>query len=266
MGLSKAIEKRLWPFDQPLKQFRLKAEVFYNLERFADDYTVAELASMNAAELGALVHLNEEHGKAIREAAKKFPTAQITYVLRPLGADVLKIAVRVKRAFTWDTKIHGHVEPFWLWIEDDSSANIYQLSHMAFRHNTEALDVDFIVAIPNGKPPSSVTIRFVSDRWMGAEEEVAVSLQDLMMPTLTDCHSPRLDIPFLPLEVLQHQVLQDVFAPRFTALNTLQSQVFWTLTCTRLNGLVCAPTGSGKSTVAQIAVWYLSSYASQSCF
>ena len=44
MGMSKAIEKRLWPFDQPLKQFPLKADVFHKIELYADDYTPAELA------------------------------------------------------------------------------------------------------------------------------------------------------------------------------------------------------------------------------
>jgi antiviral helicase SLH1 len=34
MGMSKAIEKRLWPFDQPLKQFDLKYDIFYGLERW----------------------------------------------------------------------------------------------------------------------------------------------------------------------------------------------------------------------------------------
>lgn len=257
MGLSKAIEKRLWPFDQPLKQFPLKADVFFNLERFADEYTVSELASMSAAELGELVHLNERHGAAIRDAAKKFPTAEITYSLRPLGPDVLKIAVRLKRAFTWDSKIHGSVEPFWLWVEDHDSATIFQLSHLVFRQSSDALDVDFIVAIPDGKPPPFVTVRFVSDRWMGAEEEIEVPLEELVMPTSTDCHSPRLDIPFLPLQVLQHQVLQDVYARKLTTLNALQSQIYWSLACTRLHALVCAPTGSGKSVVGQLAIWYV---------
>ncbi|KAI0693550.1 Sec63-domain-containing protein [Cytidiella melzeri] len=255
MGMSKAIEKRLWPFDQPLKQFSLKAEVFYNMERYADEYTVAEFSAMSAVELGELVHLNERHGAAIRDAARRFPTAQISFDLRPLGPDVLKIAVHVQRAFIWDSRVHGSVEPFWLWVEDHNSTTIHQLSHMMFRPTTDIIDVDFVIAIPNGKPPPSVTIRFVSDRWMGAEEEVSIPLDDLVMPSWTDCHCPRLNIPFLSLDVLQDQLLKDVFARQFATLNALQSQVFWSLTCTRLHSLVCAPIGSGKSLMGQLAIW-----------
>ncbi|OJT11666.1 Antiviral helicase SLH1 [Trametes pubescens] len=227
MGMSKAIEKRLWPFDNPLKQFELKMDVLYNLERWADDYAVAELAEMSGEELGKLLHLNERHGSAVREAAKQFPTARITYNLRPLGADVLRIAVKIERAFNWSSKTHGSAEPFWVWVEDHDGTNILQLSHLIFRPTTDALDVDFVISLPSQKRPPSVTIRFVSDRWQGAEEEVEVSLEELVMPAASDSHTPRLDIPFLPLSVVQNPPLQDFLAPRLHGFNAIQSQAFW---------------------------------------
>lgn len=257
MGISKAIEKRLWPYAHPLKQFQgLKADVFYNMERYADEYSVAELAGMSATEIGELVHLNERHGTAIRDAAQRFPTIGITHNLRPLGPDVLKISARVTRQFKWDSKVHGSVEPFWLWVEDHEAVTIFQLSHLIFRPTTDALDVDFIISIPNAQPPPSVTIRFVSDKWLGAEDEVLVPFEDLVMPTLTDCHSPRLDLPFFTLDVLRDQVLQDALSTQIRSLNGVQSQIFWSLNNTRLHSLICAPTGSGKSLAGQLVVWY----------
>ncbi|KAH9850708.1 Sec63-domain-containing protein [Lenzites betulinus] len=259
MGMSKAIEKRLWPFDNPLKQFELKADVLYNLERWADDYAVSELAEMTAEELGKLLHLNERHGSAVREAAKQFPTVRITYDLRPLGADVLKIAVKVERAFNWSSKTHGSAEPFWLWVEDHDGTNILQLSHLILRSTTDVLNVDFVISIPSQKRPSSVTIRFVSDRWQGAEEEVEASLEDLVMPAASDSHTPRLDIPFLPLSAVRNPPLQDFLARRLHGFNAIQSQVFWSVINTRLHTLLCAPTACGKETVksSSSASWVL---------
>jgi antiviral helicase SLH1 len=254
MGVSKAIEKRLWPFDQPLKQFQLKADVLFNLQRFADDYTVTELAGMSAADLGKLVHLNERYGNAIRDAAQRFPAIGIAYSLRPLGPDVLKISARIIREFKWDSSTHGFIEPFWFWVEDHEGITILQLSHLVFRQNMEYLDVDFIISIPNAHPPPSVTLRYVSDRWMGAEEEVEIPFEDLVMPTLTDCHVPRLDIPFLSLDVLHDTVLHDALSARIRSLNGIQSQIFWSVVNTPLNSLVCAPTGSGKSVLSQLAI------------
>ncbi|KAH8106105.1 Sec63-domain-containing protein [Cristinia sonorae] len=255
MGISKAIEKRLWPFDQPLKQFELKQEIFYNLERFADDYTVRELATMSARELGELVHLNERHGAAIQDAAKQFPTVEITSDLRPLGSDVLKIAVKVKRMFNWSSRFHGAVEPFWLWIEDHQSTTILQLSHLVFRQTTTVLDVDFVVSIPNGQPPPSVIVRFVSDRWMGAEDEVPIPLDTLVMPTSVDSHTTRLDIPYLSLSTLKDPLLQDMFGRQANSFNAIQSQIFWSLARTRLHSLICAPAGCGKTLMGQIVTW-----------
>ncbi|KAF7968884.1 hypothetical protein HWV62_28912 [Athelia sp. TMB] len=238
MGMSKAIEKRLWPFDQPLRQFDLKADVFYNLERWANDYLVAELAELSAAQLGELVHMNERHGEAILNAAKQFPNVQIGCDLRPLGPDVLKLAVTVTRAFTWNTKVHGSAEPFWIWVEDHDGVAILQLSHLLFRQNTEVLDVDFVISIPGGIPPPSVTIRFVSDRWMGGENEVNISLESLVMPIPSNSHTPRLGLPFLSLSVLRNPVLEDLFATRLRGFNAIQTQVIWSLLNTRLHALM----------------------------
>ncbi|KZT66005.1 Sec63-domain-containing protein [Daedalea quercina L-15889] len=255
MGLSKAIEKRLWPFDQPLKQFQLKREVLYNLERWADDYSVAELAAMSAAELGQLVRLNEHHGSAIRDAAKQFPTVGLTYKLRPLGANVLKIEVRITKQFNWSSRIYGSSEPFWLWIEDDEGINILQMSHLVFRQTTDALDVDFVISIPEGRRPPSATIRFVSDKWMGAEDELTIPFDDLVMPAASGSHTPRLDIPFLPVSVLHNPVVEKHMSQRVHSFNALQSHAFWSLVNTPLHALLCAPTGCGKSTLAQVMIW-----------
>ncbi|EMD40635.1 hypothetical protein CERSUDRAFT_130708 [Gelatoporia subvermispora B] len=256
MGMSKAIEMQMWPFTHPLMQFRnLRQDVLHNLETWADEYSVAELAQMSASDLGKLIRLNEHHGSAVRDAAKQFPTVEITYRLRPLGSDVLKVAVRITRRFNWSSKIHGATEPFWLWIEDYEGVTILQLSHLIFRQTTEALDVDFVISIPAGKPPPSSTIRFVSDKWMGAEDEISIPLEDLVMPSSSDSHTPRLDLPFLSLSVLQDQRLAQAFSRRIYGFNAIQTQAFWSITKTRSHSLLCAPTGCGKSVLGQVAIW-----------
>ncbi|KAH9973099.1 Sec63-domain-containing protein [Lactifluus volemus] len=244
MGMSKAIEKRLWPFDQPLKQFDLKQDVLYGLERWADDYSVAEL-------LGNLVHLNPIHGQAILNAAKQFPAVQVSYFLRPLGPDVLKIETRVRSAFSWSSK-HGSVEPFWLWVEDHEEKTILQLSYLLLRPSTDVLDIAFLISIPEGQIPPFVTIRSVSERWMGAEDEVKVAFDDLVMPARSNSHTPRLNLPFLSLSILQDSVLGDLFSGKLRSLNAIQTQAFWSTVNTASNALICAPTGSGKSTLGHI--------------
>ncbi|KAG2077544.1 Sec63-domain-containing protein [Suillus decipiens] len=255
MGITKAIEKRLWPFDEPLRQFDLKAEIIYGLENSREEYSPAELASMTSVELGNLIRLNERHGQALRNAARQFPTVTMTSSLRPLGSNVLKIAVSVTRDFDWNTKVHDSGEPFWLWVEDHEGIEILQFAHLLLRQSTNSLDANFMVSIPTDIPPPYFTVRFVSDRWMGAEDELHVSLDGLVMPAPSHNHTPRLDLPFLPRSSLCLPVLEDLYSTRLHDFNAIQTQVFWSVISTSMNVLVSAPVSSGKSLMGHLAIW-----------
>ncbi|KAJ8523515.1 hypothetical protein ONZ45_g38 [Pleurotus djamor] len=254
MRMSKAIEKRMWPFEHPLRQFELKQETLHNVERWADEWPVHQLADLSAEELGKLIHLNERNGLAVLNAAKQFPSVKITCDLRPLAHDVLQITVHVERNFTWNSKVHGSIEPFWLWVENQDGTTILQVFHLAFKASLSHLKVEFLIPIPGGIPPPSVTIRFVSDRWMSAEEELQVSLASVDMPTPFNSHTMPLDLPFLPLNVLQNSQLETLLHSRIRTFNAIQSQTFWPLFSTRSHTLVCAPVGSGKTTMAQLLI------------
>lgn len=256
MSMSKAIEKKMWPFHQPLMQFELKNDVLYGLTEYMDDWSPADLAEMDAEELGKLLHLNKQHGEALRTAARQLPAVDLTYKLRPLGSDVLKISVTVTRAFTWNNKLHGSVEPFWLWVEDADGMFILQLTHLLFREKTTSLNVDFVISIQSGTPPPSVTLRFVSDRWMGAEDELSMPLASLKMPQVSTSHTPRLDLPFLPLSAISNPSV-DIFSRQLHGFNAIQTQVFWSLVNTRMNALLAAPTGCGKTALGLATLWYV---------
>ncbi|KAF8165208.1 Sec63 Brl domain-containing protein [Crassisporium funariophilum] len=258
MGISKAIEKRLWPFDHPLRQCQLKPDVLYGLEQWADEWSIAQLASFDPVTLGKLVHLNEHHGAAIITAAQQFPAVQVTYDLQPIASDVLKVVLKIERAFDWNIKVHGTSEPFWLWIEDSDGLNILQLSHVVFHQTTDLLRVNFFIPIPDGQPPPFFIIRSISDRWLGAEDAINISTDSLIMPDSSKLHTSLLDLPFLTIRELGGtSILEEIFSRQLQTLNSLQTQYFWNLVHSRRHSLLCAPAGSGKSTAAQMLVWYV---------
>jgi len=253
-NLSKDIEKRMWPnVDHPLRQFNLQPQLLHNLSQWADDWMVEDLAVMDAGELGELINMNEKHGSALRNAAEQFPKVEITYSLRPLGHDILKIPVQVNRHFTWSPKVHGTTEPFWLWIEDADGSGIAQIFNLSFRPGTEAVEVDFVLSLPGGQPPSGMVIRWISDTWVGAESEVVVSFESLSMPAYAGNHTPLLDrLPSLQPLAIRNRSVQNAFAGRVSRFNAIQSQALWSLLHTQLHSLICAPIGCGKSTMTQI--------------
>lgn len=256
MALSKAVEKRIWPFDHPFAQSgdTLKREVMYSVRRWADDYSIAELAQMTAKDLGDLVHLNDKHGATLLRLAKEFPTLEITYDLQPLTSELLKIAVHAKRSFSWGSKRKDSVEPFWIWVEDYDGADILQLSHVIYRQTTELLDLDFIVQISDSRVAKGLTIRYVSDKWMGAEDEIPLELDHLVKPQPFDGFTTLLSLPYLTLDSLNTESLKRSFSSRVQNLNAMQTHAFWSLLNNHQNALFCAPPGSGKSSLAQMVV------------
>ena len=253
-GLSKVIERRMWPnVVHPLKQFNLQPQLLHNLSQWADDWMVEDLAVMDADELGKLVRMNERHGSALKTAVQQFPKVKITWSLRPLGHDILKIPVQVERLFTWNPKVHDTTEPFWLWIEDAEGLEIAQIFNLSFRPATETVEVEFILSLPDGRPPSNMVIRWISDTWVGAESEVVVSFESLVMPEYARNHTLRLDgLPLLHPNAIRNRSVQTAFAGRVSRFNALQSQVLWSLLHTKLHSLICGPIGCGKSTMTQI--------------
>jgi antiviral helicase SLH1 len=187
----------------------------------------------------------------------------MSYKLRPLGSDILKIVVQIFIAFDWNAKTHGSGEPFWLWVEDQEGLMILQMSRLTLRPSSNRTQNDFVISIPDGQPPAQVVVRFSSDKWLGADDELIVPMESLVMPPPSTSHSPLLDVPLLSLTVLGNQLVEDFFAKRIFDFNGIQTQVIWTLVRTNLDTLVCAPTGSGKTTLALISIWFgLSFFAS----
>ncbi|KAL5530172.1 MUG81 [Sanghuangporus sanghuang] len=255
MSLSKAVEKRLWPFEHPFVQLgdTLKRDTLANLQRWADDYSVGELAQMSARELGELIHMNETHGAALLRVAKEFPVLEISYELRPLTSDLLRLALHARRGFVWGSKRPDAIEPFWIWVED-VDGDILQLTHVVYRQSTERIDVDFVIQVSEARIVTGLTIRYVSDRWMGAEGEVSVNLSDLVKPQAFESFTLFLPLPFVNLDSLGNDALQSAFSTRLQTFNAIQTHSFWSMLSIRQNALLCAPTGSGKSTLAQMLV------------
>ncbi|KAG6378847.1 Sec63-domain-containing protein [Boletus reticuloceps] len=254
MGMSKAVEKRMWPYEEPLRQFNLKAEILHGLDQSRTEYHPAELATWTAAELGNLIRLNEYQGRGLLAAAKQFPSLEVEYSLRPLGPDTLKVTITVIRAFDWSLKVHGTVEPFWLWVEDHEGKTILQLAQILLRESTDSLDVEFVISISADTLPPSITIRLVSDKWLGADNELPVQLDGISMPAACHSHARRLDAGFLPLSTIRLPAPYN-HLPHLREFNAIQTQVFWSITNTKLNILFAAPSGCGKSFLAHMVVW-----------
>ena len=81
------------------------------------------------------------------------------------------------------------------------------------------------------------------------------SFEHLIMPESHPPHTNLLDLLPLPLAALRNGAYEQLFA--FTHFNPIQTQVFHTLYHSDHNVLLGAPTGSGKTIVAELAIFRL---------
>ncbi|GAA5928999.1 hypothetical protein JCM3775_006708 [Rhodotorula graminis] len=255
LNMSKSIEKRMWPFSHPLAQFSLPPDLLYNIERWADDIPITDIAVMSDADFGALVHQNARLGSFAVAAARQFPSLAISATLQPLAHDLLRVRIELRKTFEWSEKQHGSLEAFWVWVEDDENLSILQLARTLVRPHSTTIHLTF--TIPVAKAPKSLCVRAISDRWIGAEEEHYVDLDGLVLPPVAPPHLPLLDLPLVATgDALGKQPhLRDLYGHETPTLDPAQTQAFHTVFHSSSNVLLCSPSAPSRGTLLELAMW-----------
>ncbi|KAK5666592.1 putative steryl acetyl hydrolase mug81 [Batrachochytrium dendrobatidis] len=262
LSLCKTVDKRMWSFEHPLAQFDLPVEIITKLERSVDSISMDALRDMTANELGDLVR-HHRMGDTVSRCVMQFPTLYMEASIAPITRTILRISLHVTPDFAWNDKVHGKSEPWWIWVEDPESTDILYSEYFLVRkrEHGQTQKLGFTIPIPktlstSDELPPQVYIRAVSDRWIGAENILPVSFKHLILPELN--HAPYtdlLDLQPLSITALKNPIIEEICRPRFQYFNPVQTQIFHTLYQTRHNALVGAPTGSGKTIAAELALW-----------
>lgn len=143
-----------------------------------------------------------------------------------------------------------------MWIENSDSHVILYSEEFQIQYKKRNEEQRLEFAIPVFPPfPEYYTLRVSSDHWLGADVITYLPLRGLRMPRDSKQQTPLLDLDPLPVTALQNKGYQSFY--RFTHFNAVQTQVFFKSYHTDDNILMCAPTGSGKTVVAELAVMRL---------
>ncbi|KAJ0048161.1 hypothetical protein Pint_16233 [Pistacia integerrima] len=115
----------------------------------------------------------------------------------------------------------------------------------------EPQKLSFTVPIFEPHPPQYF-IRAVSDSWLQAEAFYCISFQNLPLPQARTSHTELLDLKPLPVTALGNNIYEALY--NFSHFNPIQTQIFHVLYHTDNNVLLGAPTGSGKTISAELAM------------
>jgi len=113
--------------------------------------------------------------------------------------------------------------------------------------------INLEITIPAfGKLPEQYFLRVGSEHWVGCEFIKPISLRNVQLPPASYGHTPLMNLDPLPISALQEPHFEQLYP--FDAFNPIQTQLFHVLYHTDTPVILGAPTGSGKTIVAEITL------------
>lgn len=258
LTLCKSIDLQVWHHSTPLRQFKqIKRELCMKIERA--NLKLNQMWVLSNTEIGRMLRDNK-NARYVKQLSYIIPRVELDTNVRPISRNLLAIELLITPQFRWVQREHGSRLVFRIWV-DDAMHNLiyhqemYNMTDKDYREE-EVLKVSMVLPIPENEDerPAQYRIHFVSNRWLGSHAMTTVSFEHLILPTMYPPETMLLDLHPLHISALQNPDLENVYRGRFEYFNAIQTQCFYVAFHTNNNILLGAPTGSGKTVVAELCV------------
>ena len=206
----------------------------------------------------------------IKELIHHIPRFNISVEAKPLTRTILNITLTLEPTFKWSKKWNGLSENFWVIVDNKKEI----IHHELFNFTPKKLDEEDKKFIPRlkevvlsfavpfdieqGKTHARLdavyTISIISDKWVNCSQKTVIELAEIDVPQDEDVKTELLDLYPLPLSALKNKDYESVFNQSFQYFNPIQTQIFFSVYNSDENLLVGAPTGSGKTAIAELAI------------
>ncbi|XP_078037665.1 activating signal cointegrator 1 complex subunit obelus [Augochlora pura] len=255
LEISKMLELQQWNLSSPLCQFScLSPESIDKIEQ--RDLTIDKLNDMNVKEIADILR-NPKQAALVKECCKELPMLEMEATLQPITRTILRIRLKIYPQFRWNDRVHGKTsEHFWIWIENSETNDLYHhedfilTKKMVVNH----LEQELVITIPVHEPQcTQYIVKATSDRWLSSDSMIPLNFHNLILPEIFPSETKLLELQPLPVKALKEPRFERLY--KFTHFNPIQTQIFHCLYHTDNNVLLGAPTGSGKTIVAEIAMF-----------
>jgi len=253
LDFANMVSHRIWRSQTPLRQFSNVPQIVARKLERKSDIEWSRFADLTPSDLGELVGV-PKMGIILHELVHKFPKLDVSAVLQPITRSMLRIELTLVSAFQFDIDSHGYSQLFHVLVEDvNGEAILYHQTFTIQNRNKDDEHVLFLTVPIIDPLPPAYFIRILSDRWLHSESTLPISFQHTILPAKFPPPTELLDLQPLPVAAsLQESAFTQLFP--FQEFNPIQTQSFHELYKTDRNVLVCAPSGSGKLALANLAV------------
>ena len=286
----KFIEKRVSPGTTPLWQFTFesvnnKTVKNKKIRHAGQGYLSADICrKMDAKGLTDISKIMTDSAKMIaddlsisittlneiKELIKHIPRFNITVEAKPLTRTILNITLTLEPKFKWSKKWNGLSEHFWVIV--DNKKEIIHNENFNFtpkkldtenkKFSPKLKEVTLSFAVPfdieqgksHARLDSVYTISILSEKWLDCLQQNFIELCEIDVPQDEDIKTELLDLYPLPLSALNNKNYESVFNQNFQYFNPIQTQIFFSVYNSDENLLIGAPTGSGKTVIAELAM------------
>ena len=259
LDLTKALDRRVWyyPYAHPLAQFGdvrgITRDILAKLEARGHAASLERMRDMTDDEIGALV-FNKKMGPDVARCVRMLPHLEMSVSVQPITRTVLRVELTIRCEFDWSDRVHGLVEPWWIWVQDAAVEKVYYTEYFMLHKMKKDVDHKIFFTIPiSDPPPPQYFVYAESDRWLGAGAVCEMNFRDLLLPQRHASHTDLLDLNPLPKSALRAPEFEALY-PRFSHFNAIQTQIFHCMYHTDNNALIGAPTGSGKTNCGELAM------------
>ena len=246
----------------------------------AKGYTeISQLFSDHIKVIAFDLNIRVDNLNEIKELIKHIPRFNITVEAKPLTRTILNITLTLEPIFKWSKKWNGLSENFWV-IVDNKKEIIHQelfnftpkkLDEENKKYVPKLKEVVLSFAVPfdieQGKTHARLdaiyTISIISDKWVNCSQRELIELSEIDVPQDEDIKTELLDLFPLPISALKNKDFESVFKKEFQYFNPIQTQIFYSAYHSDENLLIGAPTGSGKTAIAELAILRLFSKTSE---
>ncbi|CAI4232831.1 unnamed protein product [Auanema sp. JU1783] len=258
LTLAKCIEKKVWRHQTCLRQLSSFVQYAWIEKIERKGLSEDQLLDLTPKELETMFRCD---GEKVYLALHSLPRVEVEATIKPITYTIIQVDAWLYPSFKWNDQVYGKtgVQSFYLLLENINENLIVHHEKVLLNKKKvlsgEPIHIVFTIPVKDHDLTNVYQLRICSEYYLVDDTVVPLSMHNCILPKSIKSHTDLLDLDPLPISTLKNTLFQSIY--NYSFFNPIQTQVFHCLYKTDESSLIGAPTGSGKTCCAELAIFRL---------